>query len=299
MRVYETLSDPTGREVCGYLLVRGSVHAHSYALAIEKLTGVDIKKMLPTPNIPLGNIPECQKYLDEGSHRRLYTWSNTEYQEISGIWGNGEVALPDDPPGELEVVEGMPEGGKCSSSSVCRLPSRQTTLRKKCSKSRASSIKPRAERWIDRRHAAGGLPRTMGRLRALMLGQSTRKRVSRCCPAACALGPFQPELLRSKRHHSTYRKTRCDGAPHIIRGAVLETYETGGPTACLTPRREMHLERGARLSLSQQAGHFLSICRFVDSWQAVLGFIDRDPCGISGPLIEFGGGNRRADRRIM
>lgn len=29
LRVYETLSDPTGREVCGYLLVRGSVHAHA------------------------------------------------------------------------------------------------------------------------------------------------------------------------------------------------------------------------------------------------------------------------------
>ena len=112
LRVYETLTDPTGREVCGYLLVRGSVHAHAYALALQKLTGVDIKKMLPTPNIPLGNIPECQKYLDEGSHRRLYTWSQTDYKEISAIWANGEVALPDDPPGELVVVEGMPEGGK-------------------------------------------------------------------------------------------------------------------------------------------------------------------------------------------
>ncbi len=36
LRVYETLSDPTGREVCGYLLVRGSVHAHAYALALKK-----------------------------------------------------------------------------------------------------------------------------------------------------------------------------------------------------------------------------------------------------------------------
>jgi Mn-containing catalase len=112
LRVYETLSDPTGREVCGYLLVRGSVHAHSYALALKKLTGVEIEKMLPTPNIPLSNIPECQKYLDEGSHRRLYTWSESDYTEISGIWSNDEVALPDDPPGELEVVEGMPDGGK-------------------------------------------------------------------------------------------------------------------------------------------------------------------------------------------
>jgi len=112
LRVYETLTDPTGREVCGYLLVRGSVHAHAYALAIKNLTGVAIEKMLPTPNIPLGNIPECQKYLDEGSHRRLYTFSPDDYKDIAGIWGQGEMALPDDPAGELEVVEGMPEGGK-------------------------------------------------------------------------------------------------------------------------------------------------------------------------------------------
>jgi Mn-containing catalase len=112
LRVYETLSDPTGREVCGYLLVRGSVHAHAYALALKKITGVEIEKFLPTPNIPLSKIPESQKYLDEGSHRRLYTFSPADYKEMAGIWGNGEVALPDDPPGELEVVDGMPEGGK-------------------------------------------------------------------------------------------------------------------------------------------------------------------------------------------
>ena len=112
LRVYETLSDPTGREVCGYLLVRGSVHAHAYALALKKITGVEIEKFLPTPNIPLSKIPESQKYLDEGSHRRLYTFSPNDYKEMAGIWGNGEVALPTDPPGELEVVDGMPEGGK-------------------------------------------------------------------------------------------------------------------------------------------------------------------------------------------
>ena len=111
LRVYETLTDPLGREVCGYLLVRGSVHAHSYALALKKITGVAIEQMLPTPNIPLGNIPECQKYLNEGSHRRLYTWGEEDYASIAGIW-EGEQALPGDPPGELEVVEGMPEGGK-------------------------------------------------------------------------------------------------------------------------------------------------------------------------------------------
>ncbi|GGA69268.1 manganese catalase [Nitratireductor aestuarii] len=112
LRVYESLSDPTGREVCGYLLVRGSVHAHAYALALKKITGVDLDKFLPTPNIPLDKIPECQKYLAEGSHRRLYTFSPTDYKEMAGIWGNGETALPTDPPGELEVIDGMPDGGK-------------------------------------------------------------------------------------------------------------------------------------------------------------------------------------------
>jgi Mn-containing catalase len=112
LRVYETMTEATGREVCGYLLVRGSVHAHAYALALKNLTGVAIEKMLPTPNINLDEIPECQKYLDEGSHRRLYTFSPEDYAEIRGIWGNGEEALAGDPPGELEVVEGMPDGGK-------------------------------------------------------------------------------------------------------------------------------------------------------------------------------------------
>jgi len=112
LRVYETMTEPTGREVCGYLLVRGSVHAHAYALALKKITGVAIEKILPTPNIRLDKIPESQKYLAEGSHRRLYRFSPDDDSEIAGIWANGEVALPGDPPGELEVVDGMPKGGK-------------------------------------------------------------------------------------------------------------------------------------------------------------------------------------------
>jgi Mn-containing catalase len=112
LRVYETLTDPTGREVCGYLLVRGQVHAHAYALALKQITGVEIEKMLPVPNIPTDRIPECRKYLDEGEHRRLYRFSPNDYREIAGIWGNGEQALPGDPSGELIVVDGAPQGGK-------------------------------------------------------------------------------------------------------------------------------------------------------------------------------------------
>lgn len=112
LRVYETVSDPLSREICGYLLVRGSVHAHSYALALKKITGVNIEQMLPVPNINLDKIPESQKYLAEGSHRRLYTFSPSDYAGIAGLWSPDEQALPGDPPGGLEVVEGAPEGGK-------------------------------------------------------------------------------------------------------------------------------------------------------------------------------------------
>lgn len=112
LRVYETLTEPTGREVCGYLLVRGGVHAHAYALALKQLTGVEIEKMLPTPNINLEKIPESRKYLEEGSHRRLYRFSPDAYQEMAGIWGGKETALPGDPPGELEVIDGPPKGAK-------------------------------------------------------------------------------------------------------------------------------------------------------------------------------------------
>ena len=89
------------------------MHAHAYALALKKLTGVELEKFLPTPNIPLGKIPECQKYLELGSHRRLHVQPLGLSGAGRGFWGgDGEAALPDDPPGELEVVEGAPDGGK-------------------------------------------------------------------------------------------------------------------------------------------------------------------------------------------
>ena len=144
LRVYETLTDPTGREVCGYLLVRGSVHAHAYALALKKITGVAIEQMLPTPNITLDNIPECQKYLAEGSHRRLYPFSPEDYGEIAGIWGNGEVALPGDPPGKWDVVEGMPDGGNIHDFSVIPAPLPRNTRPRKCSRSHRNSTRSRA-----------------------------------------------------------------------------------------------------------------------------------------------------------
>ena len=85
--------------------MRGSISARAYSRALRKITGVEIQKTLPTPNFNLNKIPECQKYLDEGSHRRLSWVSPNDYNEMKGIGGAGERAQP----GEPEVVVGHPE----------------------------------------------------------------------------------------------------------------------------------------------------------------------------------------------
>jgi Mn-containing catalase len=56
----------------GYLLVRGSLHGVVYAKALEKLTGVEMTKMLPVPRIETPKIPESKKVMETWSHTKLY-----------------------------------------------------------------------------------------------------------------------------------------------------------------------------------------------------------------------------------
>lgn len=106
MRVYEMVTDPTAREMVGYLLVRGGVHIVAYARALEHLTGVQMTKLVPVPDLSNKAFPETRKYEQIGLHRRLYTFSLEDYRQ-AGIIFNGphpEDNLP------LEVVFGSPEG---------------------------------------------------------------------------------------------------------------------------------------------------------------------------------------------
>ncbi|MEI5908073.1 manganese catalase family protein [Bacillus spongiae] len=107
MRVYEMTDHPTAREMIGYLLVRGGTHALAYAKAIEIATGVDVKKMLPVPNLDNSAFDSAKKYEEQGLNNVLYTWSETDYQDINKIWKgtnpeNGQM---------LHVIKGAPEGG--------------------------------------------------------------------------------------------------------------------------------------------------------------------------------------------
>lgn len=107
LRVYQMTDNPAARQMLGYLFTRGGVHAHSYALALEKLTGVEMRKMLPIPKVEDIQLPESKKFMEEGWHRRLYRFSPNDYSDIRQIW-NGEHF---DGSGPLEVVDGPPQGG--------------------------------------------------------------------------------------------------------------------------------------------------------------------------------------------
>jgi Mn-containing catalase len=106
IRVYEMVDDPVAREMCGYLLVRGGVHIVAYAKALEELSGVEVGKLLPIPDISNKRFPDAKKYEDRGLHRILYRFSPADYTEAGKIW---KGTHPEDG-SKLEVQDGPPEG---------------------------------------------------------------------------------------------------------------------------------------------------------------------------------------------
>lgn len=108
IRVYEMTKHPVAREMIGYLLVRGGVHALAYGKAIETLTGVDMKKLLPLPKIENSKFPEARKFEERGFHQNLYRFSPDDYRQIAAIW---KGTHPQDG-SELRVIDGPPEGGQ-------------------------------------------------------------------------------------------------------------------------------------------------------------------------------------------
>ena len=106
IRVYEMVDDPTARACVGFLLVRGGVHIVAYAKALEKLTGVDVGKLLPIPDISNKRFPEAAKHEARGLHQILYQFSPEDYPRAGEIW-NGTHPEDGSP---LTVEMGAPQG---------------------------------------------------------------------------------------------------------------------------------------------------------------------------------------------
>ncbi len=108
IRVYESTQNPVAREMIGYLIVRGGVHQEAYAKALSDISGVDVTKLLPVPEIESAKFPHARKFMDRGFHRILYRFSPDDYRQIGEIW-NGPQADTGEP---REVQDGPPEGGE-------------------------------------------------------------------------------------------------------------------------------------------------------------------------------------------
>jgi Mn-containing catalase len=84
------------------------VHQEAYAKALSDLSGVDVTKLLPVPEIDNDKFPDAKRYMDRGFHRFLYRFSPDDYRQIGEVW-NGLSALDGS---EREVRDGTPEGGQ-------------------------------------------------------------------------------------------------------------------------------------------------------------------------------------------
>ena len=106
IRAYEMVDDPTARAMVGFLLVRGGVHIVAYARALEKLTGANVGKLLPIPDINNKKFPEARKLEEKGLHRIMFRFSVDDYKQVGEVW-NGPH--PEDG-SELIVEDAIPAG---------------------------------------------------------------------------------------------------------------------------------------------------------------------------------------------
>jgi Mn-containing catalase len=97
---------PAARALTGYLLVRGGVHQVAYARALERLTGADMTKLFPSPNIPTDKIPECQPHIKRKLHTKLFRFSPSDYLELAAVFNGPHPETGE----ELVVEDSMPEG---------------------------------------------------------------------------------------------------------------------------------------------------------------------------------------------
>jgi len=70
------------------------------------LTGADLGKLFPIPDVSNKQFPEARKLEEQGLHRIMFRWSPDDYRRVGEVW-NGPH--PEDG-SELIVEDGIPEG---------------------------------------------------------------------------------------------------------------------------------------------------------------------------------------------
>lgn len=114
LRVYEMTDNPAARMMLGYLFVRGGVHAMAYAKALQELTGVEMSKMLPIPNVKNQLFPEARRFMEGDLHLKLYRFSPDDYRECAGLWNGTAPAAYTEGLGstdQFQFIDAPPCGG--------------------------------------------------------------------------------------------------------------------------------------------------------------------------------------------
>jgi Mn-containing catalase len=95
------------RATVSYLIVRDLVHEKVFAKALEAL-GVQWNKALPIPRINTSGMKEVRELERLNLHNQMWTFTNGG--ELSGLADIFKGQSPFDDGGNLEVIEGHPEG---------------------------------------------------------------------------------------------------------------------------------------------------------------------------------------------
>jgi Mn-containing catalase len=106
-RLYQMSNNKAFRSTVSYLIVRDLAHEKVFAKALETL-GVQWNKALPIPRIETAGMKEVRELERLNLHNQMWTFTNNG--ESSGLAQIFKGSSPFDDGGELEVIEGHPEG---------------------------------------------------------------------------------------------------------------------------------------------------------------------------------------------
>jgi Mn-containing catalase len=104
-RIYEMSSNKTLRSTVAYLIVRDQAHENAYAKALESL-GINCGKTLPIPKTNAERYPEVARLLEQGLHKKQYTFSLDHLSEAGKVF-QGTAPSQD---GEVLRTAQAPEG---------------------------------------------------------------------------------------------------------------------------------------------------------------------------------------------
>ena len=105
-RLYEMSENKAFRSTVSYLIVRDLVHEKVFAKALETL-GINWGKALPIPKVDTSKMPEVKSLEKNNLHNQMWTFTDDKDSGLANIF-NGSSPFNDG--GELEVIDGHPEG---------------------------------------------------------------------------------------------------------------------------------------------------------------------------------------------